>query len=346
MAASALPFTPTPNTCTCPKLYLLPTYPYHEDIGMVEAINVNLCNSTPVDTSKKPILWMLGGLGSVKGVQCDKIIPKTQTGPSTGSPNRAEVKGRSKEATSYTEQGGMVSNDVCLNLLRKQAKAANTKGSPGDGHLRDKDQAATFGKIAKVPINTDKTPIVWILGGPGSGKGTQSAKVVDKYGYTHLSTGDLLRAEMDKGGEMAKTLSTIINRGELVPTEHVLSLLKSEMHAKVTAGTKGFLVDGYPREKAQGIAFEKDVAPATAILYFEATDDTLVKRMRYRGATTGRSDDNEFAIQQRLKSHHETKQALLDEYPSKITKIDAEFSVDAVFADVEKALLPIIARTT
>ncbi|KOB70732.1 Uncharacterized protein OBRU01_14831, partial [Operophtera brumata] len=107
-----------------------------------------------------------------------------------------------------------------------------------------------------------KTPVVWVLGGPGSGKGTQCEKIIAKYGFTHLSSGDLLRAEVKSGSDRAKCLTSIMERGELVPNEIVLDLLKEAIEAN-RDHAKGFLVDGYPREKSQGIAFEQAIAPVT-----------------------------------------------------------------------------------
>merc|ERR1711902_13095 len=99
-------------------------------------------------------------------------------------------------------------------------------------------------------------------GGPGSGKGTQCERIVAKYGYTHLSSGDLLRAEVQSGSERGKQLTEIMEKGELVPMFVVLDLLAEAMLSKL-AGSKGFLIDGYPREVAQGQEFEKEILPCT-----------------------------------------------------------------------------------
>ncbi|GBP91158.1 Adenylate kinase isoenzyme 1 [Eumeta japonica] len=116
----------------------------------------------------------------------------------------------------------------------------------------------------KAPLDFSNKPIVWVLGGPGSGKGTQCERIVAKYGFTHLSTGDLLRAEVGSGSERAKCLSSIMEKGGLVPNDIVLELLKEAM-AKKFDESKGFLIDGYPREKDQGVAFERVIAPVTVL---------------------------------------------------------------------------------
>ncbi|XP_041971132.1 adenylate kinase isoenzyme 1 isoform X3 [Aricia agestis] len=192
------------------------------------------------------------------------------------------------------------------------------------------------------PIDTSKKPIVWILGGPGSGKGTQCEKIIAKYGFTHLSTGDLLRAEVKSGSDRAKTLTAIMERGELVPNEIVLELLKEAMLAKADEA-KGFLVDGYPREKSQGIAFESAIAPVTVIIYFEASSETLTKRLLGRAASSGRADDNEDTIKLRLKTFLDNNDQVLAQYPDKLKRINAEDSVDNIFSQVVAVLDPIVA---
>ncbi|XP_014360906.1 adenylate kinase isoenzyme 1 isoform X2 [Papilio machaon] len=192
------------------------------------------------------------------------------------------------------------------------------------------------------PIDTSKTPIVWVLGGPGSGKGTQCERIIAKYGFTHLSTGDLLRAEVKSGSDRAKCLTSIMERGELVPNETVLELLREAMMARA-ADSKGFLIDGYPREKSQGIAFENTIAPVTVILYFEASCETLTKRLLGRAASSGRADDNEETIKLRLKTFLDNNDLVLAQYPDKLRRINAEATVDQIFSEVQKILDPIVA---
>lgn len=95
-----------------------------------------------------------------------------------------------------------------------------------------------------------KLPVIWVLGGPGCGKGTQCDRIVSKYGFTHLSSGDLLRDEVKSGSDRGKQLNEMMEKGELVPLFVVLDLLAEAMIGKLS-GSKGFLIDGYPREVAQ-----------------------------------------------------------------------------------------------
>ncbi|KPJ21415.1 Adenylate kinase isoenzyme 1 [Papilio machaon] len=109
------------------------------------------------------------------------------------------------------------------------------------------------------------------------------------------------------------------------------------------ADSKGFLIDGYPREKSQGIAFENTIAPVTVILYFEASCETLTKRLLGRAASSGRADDNEETIKLRLKTFLDNNDLVLAQYPDKLRRINAEATVDQIFSEVQKILDPIVA---
>ncbi|XP_061406314.1 adenylate kinase isoenzyme 1 isoform X2 [Lethenteron reissneri] len=183
------------------------------------------------------------------------------------------------------------------------------------------------------------TKIVFVVGGPGSGKGTQCEKIVAKYGYTHLSTGDLLRAEVMSGSERGKHLSDIMQRGELVPLDTVLDMLRDAMIANADK-SKGFLIDGYPREVKQGEEFEKKIAQPALLLYVDAGSETMVKRLLKRGETSGRVDDNEETIRKRLGTYYSATEPVIALYEKRgiVRKINAEGSPDEVFAQVCKAL--------
>uniref|UniRef100_A0ACB8F0D8 Adenylate kinase isoenzyme 1 n=1 Tax=Sphaerodactylus townsendi TaxID=933632 RepID=A0ACB8F0D8_9SAUR len=191
--------------------------------------------------------------------------------------------------------------------------------------------------------------IIFVVGGPGSGKGTQCERIVQKYGYTHLSTGDLLRAEVGSGSERGKKLSAIMEKGELVPLDTVLDMLKEAMIAKADS-SKGYLIDGYPREVKQGEEFEKKtrviadgidsdlagIAAPTLLLYVDAGKDTMVKRLLKRGETSGRVDDNEETIKKRLETYYKATEPVIAFYEKRgiVRKLNAEGSVDDVFKQV------------
>merc|ERR1712193_595100 len=167
--------------------------------------------------------------------------------------------------------------------------------------------------IDKSPLTKAGLPVIWVLGGPGCGKGTQCDRIVAKYGYTHLSSGDL------------------------VPLFVVLDLLAEAMIGKLS-GSKGFLIDGYPREVAQGQEFEKEIAPCTKILYFEVKDETMTERLLKRGQSSGRVDDNVETIKKRLDTFHKHSKPVIEAYKEKACIIPAERAVDDIFEDVCKAL--------
>ncbi|XP_045458868.1 adenylate kinase isoenzyme 1-like [Melitaea cinxia] len=195
----------------------------------------------------------------------------------------------------------------------------------------------------RVLIDSSKTPIIWVLGGPGSGKGTQCEKINTKYGLAHLSTGDLLRVEAKRGSERAKTLAGIMERGELVPNDIVLDILKTAM-LELAGKVKGFLIDGYPREKSQGAEFEKQIAPVTVIIYFEASSETLTKRLLGRALTSRRFDDNEETIKLRIKTFLDNNEQVIAQYPDKVKMINAEGTVNDVFDQVVEILDPLVTR--
>ncbi|XP_039717526.1 adenylate kinase isoenzyme 1 isoform X1 [Pteropus medius] len=180
-----------------------------------------------------------------------------------------------------------------------------------------------------------KTKIIFVVGGPGSGKGTQCEKIVQKYGYTHLSTGDLLRAEVSSGSARGKMLSEIMEKGQLVPLETVLDMLRDAMVAKVDI-SKGFLIDGYPREVQQGEEFEQRIGQPTLLLYVDAGPETMTKRLLKRGETSGRVDDNEETIKKRLDTYYKATEPVIAFYEKRgiVRKVNAEGSVDSVFSQV------------
>lgn len=125
---------------------------------------------------------------------------------------------------------------------------------------------------------------------------------------------------MDSGSARGKELNEIMKRGELVPLEIVLELIR-EAIVRNLSKSNGYLIDGYPREKEQGPMFEKLVAPVDLILFFDASEDTLVKRLLHRGQSSGRSDDNEETIKLRLKTFNENSAKCLEDYTAKVKKV-------------------------
>lgn len=182
-----------------------------------------------------------------------------------------------------------------------------------------------------------------LFGPPGSGKGTQSEKLIAKYGLKHLSTGDLLRSEIAAKTPLGLEAKNIMDKGQLVPDEVVIGMISSALDANPTA--KGFLFDGFPRTGAQAKALdnllELKEASINVMLALDVSEEELVKRLLKRGETSGRSDDtNEHVIRARITEYH-NKTAIVAEYYrqfNKVVLIKGEGSVDDIFAALSKEI--------
>jgi len=182
-------------------------------------------------------------------------------------------------------------------------------------------------------IRAAKVPIVWVLGGPGCGKGTQCGKIVEKYGFTHLSTGTLLRDDVETGSARGKEIKELMAKGELVPMIYVLEMLAEAMLAHLSE-SNGFLIDGYPRDVTQAEMFEQEIAPCSTILYFELSDDVMKQRILHRAKTSGRDDDNEATIAKRITTFHKHSEPVVQSHGKKLCKIPANRSIEDIFGDV------------
>lgn len=148
---------------------------------------------------------------------------------------------------------------------------------------------------------------VVIFGAPGSGKGTQSTLIAEKYGLKHLSTGELLRAEVETGNDLGKQIESFISQGNLVPDALIIDMLVSVLQKN--ADSKGFIFDGFPRTTEQAAALKEmlnlqhtDIA---LVINLNVGEDELVNRLLYRGISSGRTDDNYETIQHRIMVYHE-----------------------------------------
>jgi len=186
-----------------------------------------------------------------------------------------------------------------------------------------------------------KAPIVFVVGGPGCGKGTQCAKIVEDYGFVHLSAGDLLRTEAAKDTETGKMINSTLKEGQLVPQEITIRLLQNAMLS--LPESKGFLIDGFPRQISQGEQFEKQVKRSSGLIMFDCADSTLTERLLKRAETSGRNDDNEETIKKRLALFHEKTMPVVEHYNKKAKLIDANGTVDDVYEQVKLYLDELIA---
>lgn len=182
-----------------------------------------------------------------------------------------------------------------------------------------------------------------LFGPPGSGKGTQSEKLIAKYGLKHLSTGDLLRSEIASQTALGIEAKKIMDKGQLVPDEVVIGMISSALDANPNA--KGFLFDGFPRTPAQAEALDKLLElKKTAInimLALNVSEEELVKRLMKRGETSGRSDDtNENVIRARITEYRNKTEVVADYYRNfnKVIMVKGEGSVDDIFANLCKEI--------
>ncbi|HNU58066.1 MAG TPA: adenylate kinase [Flavobacteriales bacterium] len=182
-----------------------------------------------------------------------------------------------------------------------------------------------------------------LFGPPGAGKGTQSAFLIERYGLVHLSTGDLLRAEIKAETKLGLEAKELMDQGELVPDHIVIGMIRNMMEAHLEA--KGFIFDGFPRTRAQAEALDEMLnlksEPIVAMLALEVPEQELVKRLIGRGATSGRADDKDEAIIRNRIREYENKTAPLKDYYSaqgKFKGIDGVGSIEEITARLMKAI--------
>lgn len=182
-----------------------------------------------------------------------------------------------------------------------------------------------------------------IFGAPGSGKGTQSDKIIAEYGVEHISTGDVLRAEIKNNTELGQTAAKFINDGKLVPDSLIVDMLASTLDAK-GKDIKGVIFDGFPRTIAQAEALNVMLAErgqkVSTVIGLEVEDEELIKRIILRGKTSGRADDNEETAKKRLATYYSQTLPLKDFYikEGKYAKIEGMGSIDEIYASIHNAI--------
>ena len=195
------------------------------------------------------------------------------------------------------------------------------------------------------PKPSDKPVVVFVLGGPGSGKGTQCANIVSQYGFKHLSAGDLLRGEVASGSENGAMIAEMIRSGQIVPAAVTVGLLRAAIEKAFRATGEEhrsyFLVDGFPRNWDNNEVWlaqmPADVADTRFVLFFDCPEETMVERCLSRGKTSGRTDDNAESIRKRLVTFHKESMPVVEHYEKqgRVFHIDATKSPDQVFVDVK-----------
>jgi adenylate kinase len=181
-----------------------------------------------------------------------------------------------------------------------------------------------------------------IFGAPGSGKGTQSDKMIEKYGLNHISTGDVLRSEIKKGTELGKTAAGYIDKGQLIPDDLMVSILASVYDS--FGDHKGVIFDGFPRTIPQAEALKKMLEERghriAAMIELDVPEEELMTRLIKRGQESGRSDDNAETIKKRLDVYHNQTSPLIEWYEKEGIRhhINGLGALDRIAGDIQQVI--------
>ncbi|CAH2311071.1 adenylate kinase isoenzyme 5 isoform X1 [Pelobates cultripes] len=180
-----------------------------------------------------------------------------------------------------------------------------------------------------------KSRVVLVIGGPGSGKGTQCEKLTQKYGLTHLCVGDLLQNDLATVSERSKLIKDFMERGDPVPLDIILEILKEAMTSSA-GNTKGFILDGFPCEVKQAEEFDCKISQPNAVVYLGCSAQTMSRRLLNRSKTNWQSETSAETIRRRLEKFYQATEAVITYYENKsfLHKIDAEKSPEQVFLQI------------
>lgn len=184
-----------------------------------------------------------------------------------------------------------------------------------------------------------------IFGAPGSGKGTQSENLIEKYKLAHISTGDVLRAEKNAGTELGKLAESYMSKGQLIPDDLMVDILANVYDQKVKAGDcNGVIFDGFPRTIPQGIALSEMLAERgqsiSAVVSLDVPEEELIERLINRGKQSGRSDDNYETIKARLDVYYNQTTPLKEmfEKEDKLYAIEGVGTIDEIFGRITSVI--------
>jgi adenylate kinase len=182
-----------------------------------------------------------------------------------------------------------------------------------------------------------------LFGPPGSGKGTQSEKLISRYGFKHLSTGDILRNEIRNGTALGLEAKSLMDQGQLVPDAVVIGMIRTALEQN--PDVNGFLFDGFPRTNAQADALDALLAEKNSairvVLALQVSKSELIKRLLNRGLTSGRTDDvNEAVIDSRIEEYERKTAAVADHYKKldKVVYVPGEGTVDEIFHSLAREI--------
>uniref|UniRef100_A0A1I8NP92 UMP-CMP kinase n=1 Tax=Stomoxys calcitrans TaxID=35570 RepID=A0A1I8NP92_STOCA len=199
---------------------------------------------------------------------------------------------------------------------------------------------STIPTLTKLKMSEEKPKIVFVLGGPGAGKGTQCSKIVERFQFVHLSAGDLLREERAReGSEVGALIEDYIRNGKIVPVEVTCSLLEAAMKK---SDKNKFLIDGFPRNQDNLDGWNRQMSDKVDfqfVLFFNCSEEVCVNRCLSRGQSgSGRSDDNMESLKKRIQTYNNDSLPIIKHFEEigKVKQIDASPSSDEVFSKVEE----------
>ncbi|KAF6214071.1 hypothetical protein GE061_011802 [Apolygus lucorum] len=190
-----------------------------------------------------------------------------------------------------------------------------------------------------------KPKVVFVLGGPGAGKGTQCANIVEEFGFVHLSAGDLLREERNKPGtEYGEMIETHIRNGTIVPVEVTCALIERAMN---NSGKDKFLVDGFPRNKDNLEGWQREMEKKVEllfVLFLKCSEEVCIQRCLKRGAEgSGRSDDNLESLKKRIQTYNNATMPIVEHYKelNLVKTLDADRTIPEVFDNIKEIFKPL-----
>jgi adenylate kinase len=190
---------------------------------------------------------------------------------------------------------------------------------------------------------------ILLLGPQGSGKGTQARRISAEYGIPHVATGDMLREAIAAGTELGRKVKPILARGDLVPDEDMISLIRERLSRDDTA--EGFVLDGFPRTMAQAEALDvvlREIGRELTIVFeLQLPEEVCFERLLRRARLEGRVDDTPEVVRRRLELYHRETEPLIEHYRAtgKLVGIHADRPIPEVFAEIQEALDHLSVRT-
>jgi UMP-CMP kinase len=217
-------------------------------------------------------------------------------------------------------------------MWSEPTSSSSSAVSASHGHARASSTVAAS--------DSGKPQVVFVLGGPGAGKGTNCQRIVDDFGFIHLSAGDLLRAERkNPASEHGELINTYIKEGQIVPVEITVGLLKKAMEEHSAEGHTKFLVDGFPRNRDNLDGWKRvmgNYCSVEFVLFLTAPEDIMEERLLERGKTSGRADDNIESVRKRFKTFVDSSMPIVELYDAqdKVRTVQSHLSRAEVYGQV------------